>query len=128
MKNRVEASRCFVNEEESLAFYVYLIDEIDDELRIGNYHVSKDGSISCEIDEFISLYRKDLVNLSKVMMLNNGLKSIMQLNINDNELFANLVGGTYIVEKDPKRFQRANEYILEKGLSVDVININNMKR
>lgn len=109
-------------EQQTLHFDVYLFDGVADELKVGNYNVLSSGAVECTIDDYFQLQKK-YNNKVQDIMLENGLREIMDLQISDDELFKNLLAGKYSFETDENRWTKANEYVVRNNLKVDTLEV-----
>lgn len=109
-------------EQQTLHFDVYLFDGVVDELKVGNYSVLSSGAVDCTIDDYFQL-QKEYNNKVQDIMLENGLREIMDLQISDDELFKNLLAGKYSFETDENRWTKANEYVVRNNLKVDTLEV-----
>lgn len=121
MVSIVSVDKVVVDEQESLHFDVYLFDGVADELKVGNYSVSYNGAVDCAIDDYFQLHEKEYNNKVQDIMLENGLREIMDLQISDDELFKNVSAGKYLFEIDENRWTRANAYVVKNNLKVETL-------
>jgi len=123
MVSIVSVDKTTIDEQETLHFDVYLFDGVVDELKVGNYSVSSSGAVDCVIDDYFQQHQKEYNNKVQDIMLENGLREIMDLQISDDELFKNSLARKYLFETDENRWTRANEYVVRNNLKVDTLEV-----
>jgi len=123
MVSIVSVDKTTIDEQETLHFDVYLLDGVVDELKVGNYSVSSSGAVDCVIDDYFQQHQKEYNNKVQDIMLENGLREIMDLQISDDELFKNSLARKYLFETDENRWTRANEYVVRNNLKVDTLEV-----
>ena len=60
-----------------LLFNVYGIDKIGDEIFLGHFLVDSNGVLNIELDNYLTLYRKDIIDFAKQSLFESGLKNIL---------------------------------------------------
>lgn len=115
-----------------MIFNISGIDEMNEELKYGSFILNENGYITGKIEDYIVLYKKELLSTVQNAFVEYVLKDILidSIDFNYDDIFGSSKGGTDISimpdedhmpsDYSSPRWYRANEYVKKNNIPMEV--------